>query len=206
MTKTDVVMTITGMRSHKLFGRENYNDPRYISLIKEMIKYIHNHPEIRVVNNGMATGTDLLFALAVIKYNSSVQNRIILNCYIPGKNQTEKYSKKEKEIYSFILSKAHNIIQLTQKKCTPQILKERNKKMVQDGTNRVLSFWDYTDFRSGTYMTMNYARKKNITVYNINPKNLNEKGFFFISSNDKPEDILGPGEKLIMHSIFSKDL
>jgi len=192
-----ITLTVTGMRSHKLFGNKYYNDPRYIRIVKETIHYLHRHPEIDVVNNGLATGSDLLVALAVIKYNKLSERKIALNCFIPGKNQTEKYSPKEKELYSFAIKNADKVIQVTNLPCRADVLKRRNRAMIDSGTNRVLSFWDCKDYRSGTYMTINYARKRDISVYNINPKDVGNQGFIYISSKESPEVLLSSGEKVL---------
>lgn len=162
-------ITISGLRSHKLFGKD-YNDSKYIDLIKFMIIYLYGYPNIEKVNIGMATGIDLLFGIATIKFNNDSKRNIKLDCYIPGMNQTNSYNETEKKLYDYILQNANKVNILSEKECSPEILKKRSKIMV-DNCDEVLAFWNDQKYKSGTYSTINYAWGKDIPVYIVNPFN-----------------------------------
>lgn len=179
----DITLTVTGLRSHKLFGKD-YNQSNYIGMVNFTTQFLTLNPFIKEVNIGMATGSDLMFGLGAIRYRAMSGGDLIINCFVPGDNQTEYYSAKEKEIYDYILSKADSIVVTSQGPCTPDALKSRNKKMIKK-TDWVLAFWNYHKAKSGTWNTINQAIKKDKTVYCVNPFNMGMREFYHVSEEDK---------------------
>lgn len=164
-------LTINGPRSQKLFGT-NYNDTRYISIIKDIISFFTTNNCYEKVFIGMASGIDLLAGLAVINFNKTFKQNIKLICCIPGKNQTEKFTDKEKEIYDYILKNSNEIIQLSENVCSAKEFKERNQYMI-DNSDELLSYWNGQKTHSGTYSAISYAYKKDKKITVVNPLNLN---------------------------------
>lgn len=60
-------LTITGLRSHKLFGN-NYDDKRYIPLLKTLLIYFITN-DVKRINIGMATGSDILAGMCADRIN-----------------------------------------------------------------------------------------------------------------------------------------
>lgn len=170
MTKNkEYTLTVTGLRSHKLFG-DNYSLKKYIKMVNDGIQFLIDNPRFTRVNIGMATGSDLLFGLAAINYRKAYNPLLEIDLYIPGINQSKYYSEKEVEIYCYMLANADNQIMTSFGECTPKALKDRNKEMV-DKCDEVLAFWDYNKVKSGTWSTINYATKKNKIIHIIDPIN-----------------------------------
>jgi uncharacterized phage-like protein YoqJ len=175
-------ITICGPRAFKLFGTD-YNKKNYINIVKDIFCFLLNNPEINTVYTGMASGIDLLVGLAVIKFNKEYNNKIKLIAAIPGKDQTKNMTQYEKNIYEKILFKASEVIQIEpHKNATAKILKKRSDTMI-DKSDLVLAYWDGKKYKSGTYHTINYAYKKSIPIYIVNPFDLDVKYEYPISWN-----------------------
>lgn len=174
--KNDLVkLTVTGPRAYQLYGHD-YDDPKYIELVKKGIQFLIDSNVISV-NIGMDTGIDLLFGLSVIKYNrmmKSDEDKVKMYCYIPGKNQTTLYTDAEKNIHRFILLHADEIINVSTEECDDKIIKQRNTEMILN-SNTLLSFWDGSETQSNTKDNIDYAKKQKMTIYNINPLDLDKE-------------------------------
>lgn len=181
-----ITLTVTGLRSHKLFGKD-YNDPKYIRLVRLGLDFLQLSPWITQVNLGMATGMDLLFGLSAVNHKKN-RPEFKIKCFVPGKNQTKYYSEKEIEIYNFILEHADEVIMTSKGNCTSANLKRRNKKMVKE-CDWVLGFWNFST-NSGTWHTIKHAIEKDKTVYLINPFNKDNRGFTHISNEFADSDLL----------------
>lgn len=83
--------------------------------------------------------------------------------------QTEHYTDFEVKLYNDLLSN-YNIIKVSNDPCTPEVLKRRNRKMVDEG-DEVLAIWNGSK-KSGTYSTIHYAKKKEKKVTILNPSTL----------------------------------
>lgn len=175
------IVTITGLRSHKLFGSD-YSSDNYKKLVASMQAVINTlkPAEIRI---GMATGSDLLFGLAAYTYRKETGNPMRIIAYIPGFNQTEYYSEFEKKLYDLILDECDQIIHTSKGFCTPETLKHRNREMVKD-TEWVVGVWDGVKQRSGTYSTVNHAKKLDKTVVVVNPFDEMEPNFYHINPSE----------------------
>jgi uncharacterized phage-like protein YoqJ len=185
LMEPNITLTITGLRSHKLYGK-NYSKDGYIDMVNFTIDFLLKSPFIIAMNNGMATGTDLITALAAVNYKKMYNNSFKLNLYIPGDNQTASYDEEELRIYNYVLSNADNVYYLAQGEPTDaENLKKRNRKMV-DESQWVLGFWDGKKKKSGTWSTINYATKKDKNVLVVNPHMLDK--VLFLHMNEHAEE------------------
>lgn len=175
------VVAITGLRSHKLYGSD-YRSADYKKLSASLVS-IMNTLQPSEIRMGMATGSDLLFGLAAYSYRKHTGNPIRIVAYIPGFNQTEYYSEFEKKMYDLILDECDQIIHTSKGFCTPEALKHRNREMVKD-TEWVVGVWDGVKQKSGTYSTLNHAKKLDKTTVVIDPFQSMEPNFYHINPSE----------------------
>ena len=110
---------------------------------------------------------DLLCAMAVItrkkRKKETDKGEIRLIAALPFKNQAEKWSKKDKEIYEEILSYCDEIIFLSEnynKGC----YHIRNRYMV-DNSDKLICYFDGSS--GGTKYTVEYAEEKGLEIENL---------------------------------------
>lgn len=174
-------IAVTGPRSQFLYGPDP-NHKGYLSMVTQLIDLLVYLPyQVDKLYNGMATGLDMMMALAVINFNAAYNQDIKLICCIPGLNQTRYFSNEELRVYRYILSKIpdEQIIYVSNKSCDPRVLKKRNQFMI-DRADELLSFWDFERYRSGTYSAMCYAKKRKVPVLNTHPKHMDDRSYWFI--------------------------
>ena len=126
------------------------------SLLTQKIKELVSNPQIEKIFFGGARGADteaLKVALAERKTN------VILTCVVPNTIEHQPYETRE------ISRLADEIIEL-KNEISPndrfKAYKIRKEYMI-DNADEVVAFWS-SDFRSGTYSAINYARKQNKKV------------------------------------------
>lgn len=123
-------------------------------------------PRHKVVISGMAQGADINWAIAALqvkKNNPSVE----LWCYIPCKEQANKWSKTDREIYNKILERADKVVYISEK-YTPDCMQKRNKSMV-DLSDQVVAFYNGKQ-SGGTYNTIKYANLVGKPIIFIKPE------------------------------------
>lgn len=192
-TSTNTIkVAFTGPRSFKLYGT-NPDHSNYVSLvyfIQDLI--LSSKVPVGEVYIGMASGLDIMAGLAVLNFNKQYKQDIKLFCCIPGKNQTDKFTDKEKRIYDYILSKVpeEQVLVLSQEDCTGKVLKARSRFMI-DHADMLISFWDGYKFKSGSWSAINYAATKaNKPVYNVNPFNFDDRGYYYHPDKTRDEEEL----------------
>lgn len=115
---------------------------------------------------GMALGIDTLFAELCIEFN------IPFSAYVPCRNQDKMWPQKSKDRYKSILEQANKIVLVNDCEYNQFVMQSRNKAMVDAiGENGVvIAVWDGTP--GGTKNCVDYAKSKNKTIIQINPKQL----------------------------------
>lgn len=113
---------------------------------------------------GGALGFDTIAEKAVIKLRRKYDISLVL--VLPCTNQADKWKEEDKEIYESIKEKA-NIIVYTSQSYTPYCMHKRNRFLVDDSTACICYL---TQKSGGTFYTVNYAKKKNLTILNIADK------------------------------------
>lgn len=115
--------------------------------------------------SGMARGIDLICAELII--NLKEKYNIFLECAIPCLNQTEKWDDKEKLRYGEILSHADKITTISNRDYYTGCMKKRNLYMVEN-SNILIAIFNGNK-KSGTYQTINFAKKANIEIIVLKP-------------------------------------
>ena len=114
---------------------------------------------------GMALGIDTFAAEAVLKEKED-NPKIRLIAAIPCPNQSNSWSKENKERYDFILSQCDEKI-LVSPHYFPGCMHVRNYYMV-DRSDILIAVFDGVS-KGGTASTIEYAIKKNLTVIELRP-------------------------------------
>lgn len=161
-----MIICVTGHRPDKLFGYD-LSDQRYI-LLKERFKEILKENECTEAITGMAIGTDLLFAMAVLELKMEGYP-ILLHCAVPCLEQEKFWNKKDKERYHQIIKQADKITMVTNEKYTKNCMQKRNQFMV-DLSDEVIAVWDGSN--SGTKNCVDYAVYKKKEIIRIHPSYL----------------------------------
>ena len=111
---------------------------------------------------GGAMGFDTLAALTVLD-KKELHPHIRLELCLPCKDQTNGWSRENKDIYEYILSRADKVTFLHES-YTPYCMHERNRFMV-DGSDYCVGYC--TESSGGSRKTLDYAKRKNVKVINI---------------------------------------
>jgi uncharacterized phage-like protein YoqJ len=117
---------------------------------------------VTVFRAGGAVGFDTLAALKVIELRAKDPN-IRLDLFLPCREQADKWDERSREYYSYIISKADNVIYVRENYVNGCML-ERNRRMVE-GSDFCIGFC--TSKKGGSAYTLNYAKKKNVRVINL---------------------------------------
>lgn len=117
---------------------------------------------VTVFRAGGAIGFDTLAALAVIE-KKSAHPEITLELELPCKDQTNGWDEADKRAYEYVLSKADKI-SYTCEKYRSGCMHERNRRLV-NGAHFCVAFC--SSDKGGSAYTLNYAKKKGITVINV---------------------------------------
>ena len=144
---------ITGHRPNKLYGYD-LSDPKWVALEKQLKQLLIENNCTEAIS-GMALGVDTIFAIAALELKNEGYN-IKLHCAIPCKNQSGNWSSKDKKLYDCILSKADEVMLVSNEEYTPWLMQKRNKYMV-DNSDIVIAVWDGS--KSGTANCIEYAKK-----------------------------------------------
>lgn len=140
-------------------------DPHHLHellcLLKEEIARLAEEG-VTVFRNGGAIGFDTVSALKVIEAKKTYP-QIRLEMYLPCRNQSDRWSDLQKEIYRFILSQADSIV-YTSEHYTRFCMLERDRRMV-DGSDLCIAYCLRSN--GGTGYTCKYALKQNVPVLNL---------------------------------------
>ena len=168
MTDIRTSCSFTGHRPHKLPWGRNEDDERCIATRKalaEQIEALHRLRGIVDYYSGMADGTDLFAALAVLELREKHPD-IRLHCILPHPGQCERWPKTAQERYHAILAKADETVMLSGHYYDGCLL-NRNKFLV-DAAEYLLAVYNGTG-RSGTASTIAYARRQGRQIIIIDP-------------------------------------
>ncbi len=102
---------------------------------------------------GMARGSDLAFAREVILLKDRGES-ITLEAAIPCPEQTERWSKADKELYNAVLSRC-DMISIISKNYSPSCMMERNRYITRR-SDRLIALYNNTG--GGTAKTIDFAR------------------------------------------------
>ncbi len=140
------------------YGVDELKHRNFLELLKE--KTILAYRKYGVTNfiSGMAIGVDLDFAETVLYLRDTENYPFSLECAIPCRNQTLKWSEPDKLRYNSLLTRA-NSVNLISEQYTPECMLKRNRYMV-DKSSVVIAAFNGIE-KGGTWYTIKYAKSKN---------------------------------------------
>ncbi len=144
---------------HREIKDEHYYRVMFIlrQLIEEKIKDGYT-----VFCTGGALGFDTLAALTVLRMKMQHPD-IELHLYLPCKNQAEKWSASDKEVYSKTIKESDKVVYLAEN-YTPFCMAERNRALV-DNSSFCIAYCIQP--KGGTAYTISYAMDSDVDVVNI---------------------------------------
>ena len=115
--------------------------------------------------SGMALGVDLRCAQIVLSLKEK-NPALRLHCILPREGQEVKWPKAEQEQYHSMLKRADEVVYVS-RDYHPDCMLERNRYMV-DRASILLAVYNGT-YRSGTAMTVRYAKEHGTKIMIIDP-------------------------------------
>lgn len=152
---------VTGHRPDKLFGYD-LNDKRWIKL-KDIFKQILVEAKCTEAISGMALGTDMVFALAVLELKDEGY-QIKLHCAIPFRGQSNRWARESRFLYDSILELADKVTLVSDDEYRPWLMQKRNEFMV-DEADKVIAVWNGSS--GGTKNCIDYAIKSGKEIIRI---------------------------------------
>ena len=114
--------------------------------------------------SGMAMGLDLIAAEIILELKDNYPS-ISLECAIPCKNQTFRWSPSYRQRYKNVVNQADKISMISDTYYTSGCMEKRNKYMV-DNSNKIIAL--YLNIPGGTKQTLDYALEQGLKVDIIN--------------------------------------
>jgi len=153
----------TGHRPQKLPWGYNEADERCAELKNKLIKTTEKaiHKGYEQFISGMALGTDVYFAEAVLRLKENYPH-IKLECAIPYIGQCAAYWPEAHQKRYYALIEKCDIKTLLSKKYYRGCLMARNRYMV-DQSSFMIAVYNQA-LSGGTYSTIKYARKAGVAV------------------------------------------
>ena len=111
---------------------------------------------------GGAIGFDTLAELKVIEKKKQY-GFIKLELILPCRDQTKKWSERDRTIYEYIASEADSL-EYVSDVYTPYCMHARNRRLV-DGSDFCLTYFSHTV--GGTAYTVDYAKTRSVNVINL---------------------------------------
>ena len=162
---------VTGHRPDKLWGYDILS-PNYLILRKKFKELLING-EYEEGVSGMALGTDMVFAMAVLELRSEGYN-IKLRCAIPCLKQYIKWNPDDIMLWKSIVMQADTKVLVTNSLYTPYCMPKRNRYMV-DTVDDVMALYN-GDETGGTADCVKYAESQNKNIIVLNPNDVDKWG------------------------------
>lgn len=142
---------------------------REITLPVETIQYNLEKQLKELISSGViyygaggALGFDTIAALTVIKLRQ-IYPQIKLIMVLPCKEQTKGWNSNDIGIYNYILNQADKVV-YTSENYYPGCMHKRNRHLVDNSSHCICYLEKNT---GGTAYTVNYAKEKGLTIYNV---------------------------------------
>ena len=136
--------------------------------IERIVKRLHKEIDQLIKNgvttyiSGGATGFDTICASLIIsKKQQGADIRLIFA--LPCRNQDEKWTDRQKQLYNSLLTEADEIVYVSEE-YTPDCMKERNFYMVDNSAYCICAL--IKDI-SGTGQCVRYAQKQGLQIINV---------------------------------------
>lgn len=157
----------TGHRPDKLPWGSRESDPRCLTLKRRLTQAVEGAyaQGMRHFICGMARGTDLYFAEAVLALRLC-RSGVTLEAARPCESQASRWPQEEQRRYQGILERC-NYETLVQHQYDRWCMMRRNRYMV-DRSTRLLAVYDGVP-KGGTAQTLAYALRKGLAVTILDP-------------------------------------
>lgn len=183
---TGKTVCFTGHRPNKL-GGYNENNPiakRVKDTLRTVIQNAIDKGYTHFISGG-ALGVDQWAAEIVLDLKS---RGATLTIAVPHRGYGSNWTPQSKRRYEDIISRADEVIYLSQEEYSPVLMQKRNEWMV-DHSDVVIAVWDGTS--GGTCNCVRYAKSKKKPIKHINPNNTAPA----TKSDTKPEIRTAPATK-----------
>ena len=163
----EIACAITGHRPKSFPWKYNETAPDCVLLKETLAAQIRLLADSGVTDwlSGMALGGDLWCAQIVLSLKEK-NPALRLHCILPREGQEVKWPKAEQEQYHSILKRADEVVYVS-RDYHPDCMLERNRYMV-DRASILLAVYNGT-YRSGTAMTVRYAKEQGTKIMIIDP-------------------------------------
>ncbi len=163
----EIACAITGHRPKSFPWKYNETAPDCVLLKETLAAQIRLLADSGVTDwlSGMALGVDLWCAQIVLSLKEK-NPALRLHCILPREGQEVKWPKAEQEQYHSILKRADEVVYVS-RDYHPDCMLERNRYMV-DRASILLAVYNGT-YRSGTAMTVRYAKEQGTKIMIIDP-------------------------------------
>ena len=163
----EIACAITGHRPKSFPWKYNETAPDCVLLKETLAAQIKLLADSGVTDwlSGMALGVDLWCAQIVLSLKEK-NPALRLHCILPREGQEVKWPKAEQEQYHSILKRADEVVYVS-RDYHPDCMLERNRYMV-DRASILLAVYNGT-YRSGTAMTVRYAKEQGTKIMIIDP-------------------------------------
>lgn len=156
-----MIIAFTGHRPDALGG---YDNEELFQELKERIKIVLYKLKPEMCISGMAIGVDQIAAKACLEL------KIPFEAAIPFKGQEKMWPFESKKEYQKILNQAVKKTIVCEGGYSPWKMLKRNEYMV-DKCDLLFSVWNGKE-SGGTWRAIEYAKKLNKKILNLNPKNM----------------------------------
>ena len=163
----ETACAFTGHRPKSFPWKYNETAPDCVLLKETLAAQIRLLADSGVTDwlSGMALGVDLWCAQIVLSLKEK-NPALRLHCILPREGQEVKWPKAEQEQYHSILKRADEVVYVS-RDYHPDCMLERNRYMV-DRASILLAVYNGT-YRSGTAMTVRYAKEQGTKIMIIDP-------------------------------------
>ena len=157
-TPSEVVVSFTGHRPPKIGGYSIPN-PTWEYLVDSIAEKLEELKPVGIIT-GMALGVDSIAAEIAIELG------IPFIAAVPFKGQECKWPKPSQEKYHYLLSKAFEVVYVSEPGYAPWKMQTRNQWMV-DNSSHLIAVWDGS--AGGTGNCVSYAQSKGTRIIRIDP-------------------------------------
>lgn len=154
----------SGHRAAKLPWGSNENDPRCLSLKRELdnaLKVLYSTGTRHFIC-GMALGSDMYFAEAVIALRAAHPD-VTLEAAIPCPDQAERWESGQRERYERLVD-ACDVRTIISQRYTPDCMDRRNRYMIENSSVLVTVFGGGT---GGTFNTIRHALREGLRIVEL---------------------------------------
>lgn len=156
-----MICAFTGHRPEKLPWGTREEDPRCLALKRQIRQAVRRAAEAgaTVFACGMARGTDLYFAAAVLE--AAAENPdLSLEAWLPCRGQADRWPAEDRLRYEALLSQCRRVI-LVEERYSEGCMLRRNRAML-DQADRLISV--YSGGGGGTGQAVAYARRRGLFI------------------------------------------